>query len=74
VNYEKLPRYSSADGDNYFGWANMKPKTPLILAKRFVVEFPKFAEPGHHREAFAAGSRHQPADQRSRFTQPSSVS
>ena len=46
VVYEALPRYSSADGDNYFGWANMKPKTPLILARRFIVEFPKFAEQG----------------------------
>jgi hypothetical protein len=48
VVYEALPRYSSADGDNYFGWANMKPKTPLILAKRFIVEFAKFAEQGKH--------------------------
>ena len=24
----------------------MKPKTPLILARRFIVEFPKFAEQG----------------------------
>jgi hypothetical protein len=48
VVYETLPRYSSADEDNYFGWANMKPKTPAILSRRFIVEFPKFAEPGHH--------------------------
>ena len=46
--YESLPRYSSGDEDNYFGWANMKPKTPLILAKRFLVEFPNFAEQGKH--------------------------
>jgi hypothetical protein len=26
----------------------MKPKTPLILARRFVVVFPQFAEQGHH--------------------------
>jgi len=48
VIYEALPRYSSADGEDYFGWANMKPKTPLILAKRFLVEFQKFAEQGKH--------------------------
>jgi ADP-ribosyl-[dinitrogen reductase] hydrolase len=48
VDYETLPRYSSANGDDYFGWANMKPKTPLILAKRFIVEFAKFAEQGKH--------------------------
>ena len=48
VIYEALPRYSSADGDGYFGWGNMKPKTPLILARRFIVEFPKFAEQGKH--------------------------
>jgi hypothetical protein len=48
VDYESLPRYSSADGDNYFGWANMKPKTPVILARRFIVVFPQFAEKGHH--------------------------
>jgi hypothetical protein len=48
VDYESLPRYSSGDGDNYFGWRNMKPKTPLILARRFIVEFPKFAEQDHH--------------------------
>jgi hypothetical protein len=48
VIYEALPRYSSADGEDYFGWANMKPKTPLILAKRFLVEFPKIAEQGKH--------------------------
>jgi len=27
--YETLPRYSSADGDCYFGWANLKPKNAL---------------------------------------------
>ena len=48
VDNETLPRYSSGDEDNYFGWANMKPKSPLILAKRHVVEFPKFAEQGRH--------------------------
>jgi hypothetical protein len=48
VVYETLPRYSSGDEDNYFGWANMRPKTPLILAKRFIVEFAKFAEQGKH--------------------------
>lgn len=48
VDYATLPRYTSADGDAYFGWANMKPKTPVILARRFIVEFPKFVEPGHH--------------------------
>ena len=47
-DYELLPRYSSGDGNNYFGWRNMKPKTPLILATRFIVEFPQFAEKGHH--------------------------
>jgi len=47
-DYESLPRYSSADGDNYFGWANLKSKTPLVLAKRFIREFPNFAEQGHH--------------------------
>jgi len=26
----------------------MKPKTPLILARRFIVEFSKIAEIGHH--------------------------
>ena len=26
----------------------MKPKTPLALAKKFIAEFPKFAEQGHH--------------------------
>ena len=26
----------------------MSPKTPIILARRFIVEFPKFAELGHH--------------------------
>ncbi len=46
--YESLPRYSSADGDCYFGWANMKRITPLVLAKKFIVEFPKFAEQGKH--------------------------
>jgi hypothetical protein len=46
--YESLPKYSSADEDKYFGWRNMKPKTPLILARRFIVEFPKIAEMGHH--------------------------
>jgi hypothetical protein len=46
VVYESLPRYSSADGDCYFGWANMKRKTPLALAKRFIAEFSKFAEQG----------------------------
>jgi len=46
VVYETLPRYSSGDEDNYFGWANMRPKTPLILARRFIVEFPKIAEQG----------------------------
>jgi hypothetical protein len=45
--YESLPKYSSADEDNYFGWRNMKPKTPLILARRFIVEFPKIVESGH---------------------------
>ena len=44
VDYESLPKYSSADEDNYFGWRNMKPKTPLILARRFIVVFQKFAE------------------------------
>jgi hypothetical protein len=48
VVYETLPRYSSGDADNYFGWANMRPKTPSILAKRFIVEFAKFAEQGKH--------------------------
>ena len=48
VVYEALPRYSSGDEDNYFGWANMRPKTPLILARRFIVEFAKFAEQGKH--------------------------
>jgi hypothetical protein len=48
LRYESLPKYSSADEDNYFGWRNMKPKTPLILARRFIVEFSKFAEIGHH--------------------------
>jgi hypothetical protein len=48
VVYESLPKYSSAEEDNYFGWRNMKPKTPLILAPRFIVVFPKFAEQGHH--------------------------
>jgi len=48
VDYYSLPRYSSADGSAYFGWANLKPKTPLALAKKFIAEFPKFAEPGHH--------------------------
>jgi hypothetical protein len=48
VDYETLPRYSSGDEDNYFGWANMKPKTPLILARRFILVFPKFAEQGKH--------------------------
>jgi hypothetical protein len=48
VVYESLPRYSSADGDCYFGWANLKPKTPLILARRFIVEFPKFAKQGKY--------------------------
>jgi hypothetical protein len=47
-DYESLPRYSSADEDNYFGWRNMRPKTPIILARRFIVEFPKFAALGHH--------------------------
>ena len=47
-DYELLPRYSSADEDNYFGWRHMKPKTPLILARRFIVEFPKFAAQGKH--------------------------
>jgi hypothetical protein len=47
-DYESFPRYSSADEDNYFGWRNMRPKTPVILARRFIVEFPKFAEQGHH--------------------------
>ena len=47
-DYELLPRYSSGDGDNYFGWRNMKPKTPLILATRFIVEFPTFAEQSLH--------------------------
>src|SRR5476651_715360 len=28
VVYESLPKYSSANEDNYFGWASMKPKTP----------------------------------------------
>jgi hypothetical protein len=46
--YETLPRYSSADGDCYFGWANLKPKTPLALAKKFIAQFPKFAAAGHH--------------------------
>jgi hypothetical protein len=48
VVYDSLPRYSSADGDDYFGWRNMRPKTPLILARRFIVEFPKFAAQGKH--------------------------
>ena len=48
VVYKSLPKYSSADEDNYFGWRNMKPKTPVILARRFIVVFPKFAEQGHH--------------------------
>ena len=48
VVYATLPRYSSGDEDNYFGWAKMKPKTPVILAERFIVEFPQFAEQGHH--------------------------
>ena len=47
-DYESLPKYSSADEDNYFGWRNMKPKTPVILARRFIVVFPQFAEQGHH--------------------------
>ena len=47
VVYESLPRYSSADGDWYFGWA-MKRKTPLALAMRFIAEFPQFAEQGKH--------------------------
>jgi hypothetical protein len=48
VVYETLPRYSSGDEDNYFGWANMRPKTPLILANRFILVFPKFARQGKH--------------------------
>jgi hypothetical protein len=48
VDYYTLPRYSSADEANYFGWTNMKPITPSMLAKRFIIEFPKFAEAGHH--------------------------
>jgi hypothetical protein len=48
VDYESLPKYSSADEDNYFGWRNMNPKTPVILATRFILEFPTFAEQGHH--------------------------
>ena len=48
VDFYEVPRYSSADGDCYFGWANLKPKTPLALAKKFIAEFPKFAEQGHH--------------------------
>jgi hypothetical protein len=47
-DYESLPRYSSGDEDNYFGWRHMRPKTPIILARRFIVEFSKFAEIGHH--------------------------
>jgi hypothetical protein len=46
--YETLPRYSSGDEDDYFGWANMKPKTPLILARRFILVFPNFAQQGKH--------------------------
>ena len=48
VVYETLPRYSSGNEDDYFGWANMKPKTPLVLARRFIVEFAKFAKQGKH--------------------------
>ena len=48
VDFYEVPRYSSADGDCYFGWANLKPKTPLALAKKFIAEFPKFVEQGHH--------------------------
>jgi hypothetical protein len=55
VDYETLPRYSSGDEDNYFGWANMKPKSPLLLARRFILVFPKFAEQGKHPDpAYAA--------------------
>jgi hypothetical protein len=48
VDYETLPRYSSGDEDNYFGWANMKPKSPSLLAKRFILVFPNFAQQGKH--------------------------
>ena len=48
VDYETLPRYSSGDEDNYFGWANMKPKSPSLLAKRFILVFPNFVQQGKH--------------------------
>jgi hypothetical protein len=46
VDYASLPKYSSADGANYFGWRDLKRKSPLAMAKRYIVEFPTFAERG----------------------------
>lgn len=48
VDYSSLPRYSSADDDCYFGWSDLKPKTPLKMARWFTWEFPTLAEQGHH--------------------------
>ena len=46
VDYETLPRYTSADQAVYFGWRNLKRPTPLTMAKRFLAEFPEIAQQG----------------------------
>jgi hypothetical protein len=45
-NSPLIARYTSAAGDEYFGWTDAAHDTPSGLARRFILRFPQIVEAG----------------------------